>query len=121
MRMKAEVYLTVDQSGLKVTEATRWMADYWNSHLDRNTHERLFCGWYWWPKDEPNLTYGPFKTWSAAYRDAYERVGLRDHTGNPKALKTAVRDYIRAHKALDSLQAALGEPPPSDNVRRLRA
>lgn len=77
MRLPKVVYENVKERGVEVFFADRWTCKWWNER--RNSGElRFYGGWYWWVRGETGLAEtmenGPFKTESAAYRDAAEKL-----------------------------------------------
>lgn len=76
MQLKTEIIQAVHARRIQVTEASRWMVNWWNERRDPSVEPRFFCGWYWWREDEPDELQGPFRSMSAAYRDAYVRLQL---------------------------------------------
>jgi hypothetical protein len=78
MRLPDYVEKNTKERAVETFEASRWTAAYWNER--RNASEpRFFCGWYWYTKQDTNIINGPFKTRSAAIRDAYVRIVLRSN------------------------------------------
>lgn len=77
MRLPDSVYDAVDQAGVQISYANAWMTSYWNRRRDKRLEPRFYCGWYWWRPTDPEDMQGPFRSRSAAYRDAYQRLQLR--------------------------------------------
>lgn len=78
MRLPDHIEKDIKDHAIDTFEASRWTASYWNER--RNAREpRFFCGWYWYAKHTANTINGPFKTRSAAIRDAYVRLVLRSN------------------------------------------
>ncbi len=69
----------VDRKRVKVYFANRTMTKYWNDR--RNTDDlRYFGGWYWYLETNGKADQtenGPYKTESAAYRDAFLTLELK--------------------------------------------
>jgi len=59
---------------VKVQYLDRTIANWWNNKKS-SEDLRLFCGWYWLRGSEER---GPFRTRSAALRDAYYRFVLHE-------------------------------------------
>lgn len=57
---------------VRVVYMPRAIAKMWNRH--RGPGEPVtFCGWYWFDNAQPSVEGGPFKSESAAIRDAWYR------------------------------------------------
>lgn len=76
MRLSKNILDKLDKEKIDVFEARRDVTEFWNQRRG-TTEPRFFCGWYWYTKRNPNDLNGPFKTNSAALRDAYVRVSLK--------------------------------------------
>lgn len=80
MRLPLKVIRAVEEARVDIFEANRGMTQWWNEHR-ASTEPRYFAGWYWVRKDKRNRVdseqYGPFKTESAAIRDAYVKLQLK--------------------------------------------
>jgi hypothetical protein len=76
MKLGRGIENQVTDIGVETFEASRVTTVWWNRH--RSTREpRFFCGWYWYTKKDTTTINGPFKTRSAAIRDAYVRGVMR--------------------------------------------
>jgi hypothetical protein len=79
MRLSKIVLSDLTKIRVEVFEASRITTKFWNDR--RGPKEpRFFCGWYWYTQRDPNAINGPFKTVSAAHRDAYVRLVMRVNT-----------------------------------------
>lgn len=63
---------------VEVFEASRITTSFWNERRGPKD-PRFYGGWYWYTKSNTQTINGPFKTLSAAYRDAFVRVVLRSN------------------------------------------
>lgn len=81
-------------------DTSRW----WNSRR-RPEDTAVFCGWYW-IEDRTREEAGPFRSRSAAYRDAYYRLVLKRELPSvgQSQLHGVVR-WDRKAKRLDRLAA----------------
>lgn len=80
MRLSNELLTSVKKSGVKVYFATRKTTKIWNS--GRLSGEPLrYGGWYWMRTQRGRVTEmdedGPFRSESAAIRDAFVKLQLR--------------------------------------------
>jgi hypothetical protein len=79
----------VDQKKVRVYFADRGMTKHWNER--RGTEPRYFGGWYWYIENEQGRAEtqenGPFKTKSAAQRDAYVKLQLRALTAQTSQVR----------------------------------
>lgn len=80
MRLPDAILEAVKSARVDVFEANRGTTQWWNERRSRD-EPRYFAGWYWVRKDRRNKVdseqYGPFKTQSAAIRDAFVKLQLR--------------------------------------------
>ena len=79
MRLPDSVLTELTKHKVEVFEASRITTSFWNERRGPKD-PRFFCGWYWYTKHNTNAINGPFKTVSAAHRDAYVRIVLRVNT-----------------------------------------
>lgn len=83
MRLSDAVMEKVKKAGITVYYADRKLASLWNKE-DRDEGEPcFFCGWYWYREDNRQVVdtddSGPFRSRSAAIRDAYHKLQLGRH------------------------------------------
>jgi hypothetical protein len=79
MRLSTMVLRRLEDHSVETFHATRETTRFWNEH--RSAREpRFFCGWYWYSRHDTHMIHGPFKTWSAACRDAYIKMVLRSNS-----------------------------------------
>jgi hypothetical protein len=80
MRLSMRIISAVETARVEIFEANRGTTQWWNERRARD-EPRYFAGWYWVRKDKRNRVdseqYGPFKTQSAAIRDAFVKLQLR--------------------------------------------
>lgn len=80
MRLPGKIVETVEKEGISVYYAGRHTTKVWNSLRLRDEPLR-YGGWYWVRKKRGRIVEtdedGPFRTESAAIRDAYVKLQLR--------------------------------------------
>jgi hypothetical protein len=80
VRLPDSVLTTVKKAGVRVYYADRRQTKLWNGNRDRD-EPAFFGGWYWHRVQGGRVVEtdeeGPFRTESAAVRDAYVKLQLR--------------------------------------------
>lgn len=80
MRLPNSILYTVQKAGVEVFYADRHTTRVWNGLRMRGEPLR-YGGWYWMRKQKGRITEtdedGPFRSESAAIRDAYVKLQLR--------------------------------------------
>lgn len=80
MRLPNALITTVKKSGVKIYFADRRITKIWNKERDRED-VMVYGGWYWQRHKKGRVVQvdedGPFRTESAAIRDAYIKLQLR--------------------------------------------
>ena len=83
MRLSDGVIQTVKKAGVRVYFADRRQTKFWNGNRDGD-EPAFFGGWYWHRFKNGKVIdsdkEGPFRTESAALRDAYTKLQLRVQT-----------------------------------------
>lgn len=84
--MPREVYELVKRAGVKVYFADRRTTKWWNGSKD-DDDLTLYGGWYWYREHKGTVLEtdqdGPYRSESAAYRDAFQKLQLRRNKGRP--------------------------------------
>lgn len=114
MRLPDRVYTEVEDANISVQFADGKLVAIWNE-LERTNGEgrRIWhAGWYWFPAVASRSPYGPFRSMSAAYRDAHKH--LPEQAPSPQKGDSVERKPRR----VSPLRA--GPTPPSRGRVKLR-
>lgn len=82
MRLPDKVYADLRKNGVHVSFVDRNVVAWWNRWLGRHDL-RHYGGWYWWREGSEDQPAGPFRSKSAAMRDAYSGSHSVSHGGAP--------------------------------------
>lgn len=117
MRLPDRVYAEVGDANISVQFADSKTVTLWNE-LERTNGEgrRIWhAGWYWFPALASRSPHGPFRSMSAAYRDAHKRL--------LEEAPTSYKDGLDERKPRRESALRAGPTPPSRGrvkLRRLR-
>ena len=80
MRLPAFALRSLSSRRVETFYANRGTVQFWNERRMKG-ELRYFCGWYWYAKDRKGRAEtqecGPFRTETAALRDAYQKLQLQ--------------------------------------------
>ena len=116
-----DVYSRTTDRGVEVFFVSRAVTKWWNARRDKKGERdiALLSGWYW---SLGNEEYGPFRSQSAAWRDAYYRRVARHRPPMADARDVRVAETeIAADAARERRAARRGRPRAPADVVSLRA
>jgi hypothetical protein len=109
----------VDRKKVKVYFADRTMTKFWNERRNRDDL-RFFGGWYWYIETNgraEETENGPYKTESAAYRDAFLSLSLRRLRDEELTTQIRGTGVVKAPQAATQSEASQKKAEPKTSPR----